>query len=49
MNTPNVSYSWIAIPVVLGLFFIILILAGIKWYSNMKKVKESELVAIKAA
>ena len=40
--------SWIAIPIVLGVFFIIIILVGVKWYINMKKAKEADLYAIKA-
>ena len=47
-NSSN-SNSWIAIPIVVGIFFIIVILVGVKWYFNMKKVKESEFLAIKAA
>jgi hypothetical protein len=35
--------SWIAIPIVLGVFFIIIILVGVKWYVNMKKAKEADL------
>jgi hypothetical protein len=47
MNTS--SNSWIAIPVVLGIFFVIVAIFGAKWYIIMKKVKESDLQAIKAA
>jgi hypothetical protein len=43
------SNSWIAIPVVLGVFFILVVLIGVRWYVNIKKAKESDLAAIKAA
>ncbi len=45
MNTS--SNSWIAIPVVLGIFFVIVAIFGAKWYIIMKKVKESDLQAIR--
>jgi len=34
---------------VLGIFLIVVVLVGVKWYVNTKKVKESDLLAIKAA
>jgi hypothetical protein len=34
---------------VLGVFFILVVLVGVKWYVNMKKVKETDILAIKAA